>query len=268
MRGVERASPVKDERETIVQHTFNNGSLQMDLSIPEALAGRFDALWQWLSRQYGLELIHPVIGSEALAIYKIADADRALDRALQDAGGPAGPYWAELWPSALALGQFLESQTDFHHLSAVELGCGLGVAGICAGRKGAQVLLTDAEPDALRMAELNWILNFGEMPHTALLDWRNLSLAQHFDLILAADVAYEPALFSPLIEAFRKLLRPDGRIYLSEPNRPVAQPFFAQLRESGFRYRAFEESVENNGKIARIAIYEIRHPNAPADFGN
>ncbi len=242
----------------------------MDLPIPGALAGRFDALWQWLNRQYELELVPLEIGAQRVAIYKIANPDAALDKALREAPGTegAGPYWAELWPSALALAQFLEQLPDFQQVSALELGCGLGVTGILARRKGATVLLSDAEPDALRMAELNWILNTGEGAQTALLDWRNPAISATFPLILAADVAYEPPLFQPLLHTFRKLLHPEGRIYLSEPNRPVAQEFFAALCQGGFEYRRFVQTVAYAGKIVNIAIYEIRHAAATPDFGN
>lgn len=242
----------------------------MNLPIPEALAGRFDALWQWLSRQYELELVPLEIGSHRLAINKIANPDAALDKALRKdphAEG-AGPYWAELWPSALGLAQFLERLPDFHNVSAIELGCGLGVSGIFARRKGAAVLLSDVVPDALRIAELNWILNIGEVPQTTLLDWRNPAIAEKFDLIFASDVAYEPLLFPPLINTFRQLLHPAGRIYLSEPNRPVARDFFAALSPAGFKYHRFAEAVDQAGKIVNIAIYEIRHAAVSPDFGN
>src|SRR5205085_8137477 len=54
------------------------------------------------------------------------------------------PYWALIWPSALALARFL-IRTDAlcRGKRVLELGCGAGLAGIVAAALGARVLQTD-----------------------------------------------------------------------------------------------------------------------------
>ena len=103
----------------------------------------------------------------------------------------------------------------------IEIGCGLGLAGLAAMAKGASVLFTDYERDALAFVELNALVNFGRMPATALMDWRRPALACTFDVVLAADVAYEKRFFDPLIETFGALLKPGGRVLLGEPRHAV-----------------------------------------------
>ena len=58
------------------------------------------------------------------------------------------PYWAELWPSAVALARYL-SQKDLSGKRAAELGCGVGLPTVVALDRGALVLATDHNEAAL-----------------------------------------------------------------------------------------------------------------------
>lgn len=231
----------------------------MDLPFGQDAAYRFDSLFQWLNRKYRLEQVELSIAGESYRIFKIQNIDEVLELALKESARPDehAPYWAEIWPSALALAQFLSREVDLAGRIALELGSGLGLVGIVAHRCGAEVLLSDLEDDALRMAELNWIINFGEPPAIVRLDWRNPALNRQFEALLAADVAYEKRLFWPLIDAFGKLLAPGGEIWLSEPNRPVAGEFFEMLKKEGFEWEKFTETVEFERRKTDISVYRI-----------
>lgn len=225
------------------------------------IAVRFDRLWQLLNRKYHLQQVKYSFGGNEYLLYKITNLDDVLNAAIQKPGNANeySPYWAELWPASLALAQFL-SRCDFlNGKKCIELGCGLGLAGIAARGQGADVRLSDIESDALRMAELNWIVNFRERAKITLLDWRNISLKQQFDVVLAADVAYESELFEPLIQVFKTLLKPGGNIYLSEPDRPIAHSFFAMLDQKGFVFKRVRENVKLAGKNVEISIYDISY---------
>src|SRR5215204_3004899 len=58
------------------------------------------------------------------------------------------PYWAELWPSSLALARAVAG-VELAGRSVVELGCGLALPSIVASLGGARVTATDWSPDAL-----------------------------------------------------------------------------------------------------------------------
>src|SRR5919199_3627461 len=64
------------------------------------------------------------------------------------------PYWAELWPSALALARAVAARS-IGGRRVVELGCGLGLPSIAAALQGARVLATDWSTAAVRMAAEN-----------------------------------------------------------------------------------------------------------------
>lgn len=231
----------------------------MELPFSQDAAYRFDSLFQWLNRKYRLEQVELPIAGESYRFFKIQNIDEVLELVLKESSRPDEhtPYWAEIWPSALALAQFLRREVDLAGKTVLELGCGLGVVGIVAHRCGAEVLLSDLEDDALRLAELNWILNFGELPAITRLDWRNPTLHRQFDALLAADVAYEKRLFWPLLDTFGRLLAPGGEIWLSEPNRPVAGEFFEMLKKEGFEWEKFTEAVEFERRKTDILVYRI-----------
>ncbi len=228
-------------------------------SFPE-ISERFDALYQYLNRLYGLDEVSVTVGGETFTIFKVANIDQLLDdAAAQLVPSPDDiPYWSELWPSAIALAQYILREMQMRDVPVLELGCGLGLAGIAAGKQGGEVVFSDLKEDALRLAELNWMVNFHTPVATRVLDWRTPQEDVQFPLMIAADVAYEERLFAPLIRTFQTLLAPGGEILLSEPNRTVARAFFDMLQNEGFVYHYTTETVPlSHGKVD-IGVYRIR----------
>jgi predicted nicotinamide N-methyase len=230
----------------------------LKLHLSQELSLRFDSLYQWLNRKYQLELVTQKIAGYTFQIYKIANIAKALDDIIQNhhKADENAPYWTELWPSALALGTFIDSR-NLEGKSVLGLGSGVGAAEMAARRKGADVVLSDYQEDALRIAELNWIINFNESPHIIMLDWRQPKIDRRFEVLLASDVAYEQRLFWPLVDTFHKLLAPSGEIYLSEPNRPIAKEFFDLLEKQGFRFKRFNQRIYNKARETDISVYRI-----------
>ena len=224
------------------------------------MAYRFDGLYQWLHRKYQLELVTLDIAGHSFKLYKIADVDAALELAAAEgtANDDLAPYWAELWPSARALSDYILTEADLDRRHVLEIGCGLGLLGMACHKAGAEVLLTDLLPDALRISELNWIVNFQESPKIAALDWRVPPSGQSFECIVAADVLYEKQAFLPILHTFEMLLARDGRILLAEPNRPIASEFFELLKTRGFSSRQSTREVANDNRVSTVSIYEIQ----------
>ncbi len=64
------------------------------------------------------------------------------------------PYWADLWPSAVALARAVAAR-PLTGLRVLELGCGLGLPSLAAALAGARVLATDWSGDAVAFAAAN-----------------------------------------------------------------------------------------------------------------
>jgi predicted nicotinamide N-methyase len=155
---------------------------------------------------------------------------------LPDAGGvewaPLVPYWAVLWRSGVALARELDGM-DLAGRRVVELGCGLAVPSIAAARAGADVLATDAEDEALELAERNARGN-GVRIDTLTADWSDqdeLLARGPFDLVLAADVLYERQSVAPLLSLLPRLA---SDAWLADPCLPAADAFLEEAERRGW----------------------------------
>jgi predicted nicotinamide N-methyase len=173
------------------------------------------------------------------------------------------PYWAELWASAIAMSEFLVENRQLlpPSVKTTEIGCGLGLPSIIAGKLGVEhVCLTDYDQDALDFAKLNWQQNMpNKNARFQQLDWRNPDPSVSADLLLASDVAYEARAFEPLLNAFKTLLKPNGTILITEPNRPVSTDFFSNLHTFGYKVKKEKRFVDHRGHRHLVNIYEVNH---------
>jgi ETFB lysine methyltransferase len=205
-----------------------------------------------------------------IELLRVADVDTLLDRLpkIQFRPDERLPYWADLWPSSLALANYLWKTVEVRALEVLELGCGLGLVGIVASRKGAVVTFTDYEADALAFTRYNALRN--DCPRAVIrhLDWHAPTLAQTYTLIIASDVLYERANFHPLLHILQTALGPDGQFILAEPNRPVARDFLRLLRDHRFQYARATERVMVNGELHEVSIYHGGRRRGDHDSGS
>ncbi len=171
---------------------------------------------------------------------------------LPDAGAvewaPIAPYWSVLWRSGVVLACEVEG-VALRGLRVVELGCGLAVPSIAAARGGAAVLATDACADALTLVARNAHANDVRI-ETATVDWAEpdeLVKRAPFDLVLAADLLYEPASI-PLLLSLLPRLAPEA--WLADPGRPAGVAF---LEQAGSRW-SIETRVEDVVLIHRLQL--------------
>lgn len=67
------------------------------------------------------------------------------------------PYGDRLWPSALAISEFLITQGNLNAFDVLELGCGAGLVSIVAAECGAQVLASDISPNIIKLCNIGWL---------------------------------------------------------------------------------------------------------------
>ncbi len=199
-----------------------------------------------------------------LTIVETVDAYALLDRLLdrEPDSHPRFPYWAEVWPAALGLSRWL-FERRLPAVDAVELGCGLGLVGITLARLGWRVEATDYVEDALIFTTHNAVRNRAGPGHqVAYLDWRH-PVGKPRECLVASDIAYEPRDHPNLNRLLKSLLKPGGRLYLSDPRRPVAANFISGLRDRGFDHSRETVAVRWRGQEQGIDIHVLTSP--PAD---
>jgi ETFB lysine methyltransferase len=228
---------------------------------------RLRYLQKAIKASYDTVLQNVVCGGLTIELLRVADVDTLLDRLpkVQFRPDERLPYWADLWPSSRALAHYLWQSVALEGMEVLELGCGLGLVGIAASRKGGVVTFTDYEADALAFTRYNAYRNGCQRAIVRHLDWHAPTLNQTYTVIIASDVLYERANFLPLMQLLHRVLGPDGQFILAEPNRPIARDFFRLLRDHGFQYVRATEHVEVSGEVCDVSIYHGGRKQAPAD---
>jgi len=138
------------------------------------------------------------------------------------------PYWAELWPSSLALARSIAGRAR-RGARTLELGCGLGLPSIAAALAGGRVLATDWSTSAVELTAANAERN-GAGLDTMVCSWTEPEplLAQApWDLVLASDVLYERRNGDVLLPLLPRLA---PEVWLADPGRPAAAPFLEAAR--------------------------------------
>ncbi len=146
-------------------------------------------------------------------------------------------FWWGITSAAIALARHLEAGRSLRGQRVVELGCGLGLAGITAGLRGAEVLFTDYIPEALQFASMNAQANglTGKAITFALLDWEKPRDIESFDLVFGSEILYDYFTHGSLIKLFQRILKPGGTIILADRKRLAITRFLGRLTDAGFR---------------------------------
>lgn len=168
------------------------------------------------------------------------------------------PFWAVLWPSAIALARYIREQVDFAGRPVLELGAGVGLAGLLAALQGGLVTQTDYVPGALELQKANAELNGISGMRHRLADWRKFDLDRKYDWIIGSDIFYEPKLHVYLKEIFRRRLAEKGALILADPGREGGKKFIESLLAEGFRGEHAELTVEFDGLFYRVTIWTLQ----------
>jgi ETFB lysine methyltransferase len=205
-----------------------------------------------LRRQFPLDTKRIDIGDRQFEITRLANPDDLISEEDFDRDGRL-PYWADFWPSALAIAKRISAEHG-NGRRLLELGCGLGLASIAAVQAGFDVLATDYYSEALAFTELNARQNHLSPPATRLLDWRQFPEdLGRFDLVVASDVLFERPNVPLVAAAFARTIDAAGRGWLADPGRPPAAGFPAECERHGLRI------VEHS----QIAVVNPYKPNPP-----
>ena len=163
------------------------------------------------------------------------------------------PYWAELWDSGGGIARHLADlfPNGLKGITAIDLGCGQGLAGCVAAALGASVLFADLESPALLFARFN-----AEpiSPHTRTrqLNWQKDKLGETFDLIIGADILYERSQWVFLEPFWQTHLAVGGTVLLGEPGRPTGDAFIDWIQTRGWKIEVTQQPVTTRPKPVRI----------------
>jgi len=206
-------------------------------------------------------------GGKEVRLVRPADPDRLLvDPGVLawNARDDYMPYWAYLWPGAYLLAAAVAREAWPAGAGALELGCGLGLAGLVGIASGLRVRFTDYDGAPLdfvgRSAEASGF--DPDTYSTALLDWREPPVAS-YPVILGADVLYERRLVPLVVGVLSRMLAPDGVALVAGPYRVATEDLEASLAPAGLVAESAPiASRTEKGEEVRGTLHRIRRHSA------
>jgi predicted nicotinamide N-methyase len=209
------------------------------------------------------------LGGRTIRVVRPTDPDRLLDDPVVldwNRRDDYMPYWAYLWPGAYLLAEAVAREplpdpvAGNIALEALEIGCGLGLAGLVALARGLSVQFTDYDQAPLDFVARSAALNRFDPARFVIrrLDWRDLP-NDRVALILGADVIYEAPLVPLVANLVGKLLAPGGVALIASPYRVPAEAFPSTCVSLGLECRAEPATARTeDGRSIRGTIYRVR----------
>ncbi|MCS6866072.1 MAG: methyltransferase domain-containing protein [Gemmataceae bacterium] len=214
------------------------------------------------------ETVHETVfvGDYTFRIQRPATADQLLDHPWCRSAYVADeyvPYWPTLWPSARMLAKAVLREPWERYpqpVEVLEIGCGLGLAGIAGLARGLHVTFSDVDETALAFAAANAQLNgFRTGYRTQLLDFRCPPRNRRFPVVIGSDLMYEERLVDPLVALLAAVLAPGGVCWIADPDRLPARVFRWKLEEAGYSVTTeLVRAGEPGGERTKGTLYRIR----------
>jgi len=163
------------------------------------------------------------------------------------------PYWAKVWPSAIALLYVLQKYPNWiNDKNVLELGAGIGLPSLMMAGITNSIQISDYNLDAVELLRKNIEHLELENSEALKLDWNALPETIHPEVIILSDVNYDPTQFETLTKLIEKFIHQGCTIILSTPQRIMASPFVLAL--STFIIADYLEMVDENGVTKEISI--------------
>jgi predicted nicotinamide N-methyase len=155
------------------------------------------------------------------------------------------PYWAEVWPSSLALARAVGARS-LRGARTLELGCGLGLVAIAAAVAGGRVLATDWSAEAIRFTAVNAQKNDARV-ETAVVDWsapREIVTRSPWQLVLGSDVLYERRNVDKMLDLLPRLVDRAGEVWIADPGRQSSMDFLQRVERDWTRHTTEHDRIE------------------------
>ena len=163
------------------------------------------------------------------------------------------PYWAKVWPSAIALLKVLKAHPYLiQNKHVLEIGAGIGLPGLMMAGITKSIQISDYNLEAVELLRKNIAHLQLQNVQALKLDWNALPEAIHPEVLILSDINYDPTQFETLTKLIKRFIHQGCTIILSTPQRIMASPFVLVLSE--FIIAEYVELVDENGITKEISI--------------
>jgi predicted nicotinamide N-methyase len=202
--------------------------------------------------QYPVQLTQ--ISAEKAIYVPVYDAVKAIytDLLAMDPATPF-PYWAKVWPSAIALHNVLQKHPSLiRDKMVLELGAGIGLPSLLMADITKSITISDYNSEAVELLRKNIAHLQLQNVQAMQLDWNTIPENITAEVVILSDVNYDPTQFETLTKLIEKFIHQGCTIILSTPQRIMASPFVLEL--ASYIVAEYLELVDENGVTKEISI--------------
>lgn len=208
------------------------------------------------------------VGPYQLQILQIADLENYVDRLAEESREKIElPFWAKIWPASILLSYYLTSLSpEGENKNIIELGSGIGLAGLFAAKHGFNVILSDNSLPALLFAKINILKNnLQDRAQIQCVDFTSDRLQQKFEYIVGSEIFYKESSYRGLVKFLLAHINPSpsSEVVLAADYRRQAKKFFQtaqkefQIDQKNIGYKGQEQDDHQSEKFL-CAIYRMK----------
>ena len=204
--------------------------------------------------RYEVELTKFSLVNQTLEIYVPKNIDRFIN---QNDIFDGFPLWSKIWEATAVLAFQLSKVPVKSEVKFLEIGAGMGVAGIYAATLGHDITITEYNDDAIHFARANAMQNGVDPTLIQKLDWSNPGVMGQFDYIIGSEVVFKETDIMSLHFLFQRYLKPGGTILLAEGMRKTSLAF-VQKMEAYYQLKLKKQQIRSDKKNIPVVLIEMR----------
>lgn len=204
--------------------------------------------------RYEVEVHHLMIGGRKFSYFLPGSIEPFID---SDFPMNNFPLWAKVWPSALVLADYMAVQPANTGKKILEIGAGLGIAGLSASMFGHNVTISESDTHAVEFIKANAFINDCREVTVISMDWNCPPTSTQYDQIIGSEVIFRKEDFGPIQKLFKSILKPDGEVILvSEIRKPVIE--FYQDMQNSYKLTAQQKVLSSDNEKIKIIFCRMK----------
>jgi predicted nicotinamide N-methyase len=212
-----------------------------------------------IREKYDLEVMPISIRGKRLELYALSNWD-AFVRNLEEKGEAyirEFPFWIKVWEASIVLADHLCQLGWDKQKQILEIGAGMGIAGLFLGAFGHRVTITDYDDDALQLLQMNVELN--KLRHVLVkkLDWNAPDLDEKYDVICGSELLYRETFIEPLIRLLKEYLRPGGTAIFAHDARRMCLMKFIGMVPGRFEIQNTGKTLRGEDEVHKVLIHTL-----------
>jgi len=204
-------------------------------------------------QEYDVEETDYQVAGHALKFFVPQKIDRFINK---DDVFTNFPLWSKIWEATAVLSFQLAAITPDPAKRFLEIGAGMGVAGLAAAKMGHNMTITEYNKDAINFAKANARLNNLDNVDIRELDWNNPLIEGQFDYIIGSEVVFKEEDIMGLYLLFQRYLKPDGTIILAEGMRRTSLKF-AKAMDEHYTVAMKKQTMKSDDKEIPVVLFKL-----------